>query len=274
MIQDMNKSSQVMQDFRTMRGGNTVDGMEFNTEILTSSHWPISEIPKCNIPRQMLRVRDAFNNFYKNRFQNREIAWLFNHGQVQMQTTYLSKNYQFMVTAIQASILCLYNDENTFTIQQILDRLDISNDELKIALLKLCNPKSMVLVKGIKKPTFDNKDEKITLNAKFDSPNLRVMLIPQPTSKQMAQGAGGTKTQEAMDNEIQKERSNIIDATVVRTMKARKVEMLQELLQAVITQIQLFKAQPGDIKKRIESLIEREYLERDPANRAKLIYKP
>ena len=51
MIQDMNKSEQVMQDFRTMRGGNTVDGMEFNTKILTSSHWPISEIPKCNIPR-------------------------------------------------------------------------------------------------------------------------------------------------------------------------------------------------------------------------------
>ena len=36
----------------------------------------------------------------------------------------------------------------------------------------------------------------------------------------------------------------------------------------------MFQAQPPLIKKRIESLIEREYLERDPNNRAKYIYKP
>ena len=43
----MIKSQQVMQDFRTIRGNNQVDGIEFNAEILTSSHWPISEFPKC-----------------------------------------------------------------------------------------------------------------------------------------------------------------------------------------------------------------------------------
>ena len=66
----------------------------------------------------------------------------------------------------------------------------------------------------------------------------------------------------------------IIDACVVRIMKARKVLMHTELLKDVMLQITLFKSQPGDIKKRIESLIERDYLERDPANKAKFIYKP
>jgi len=36
----------------------------------------------------------------------------------------------------------------------------------------------------------------------------------------------------------------------------------------------MFQAQPLLIKKRIESLIEREYLERDSKDRAKYIYKP
>lgn len=66
----------------------------------------------------------------------------------------------------------------------------------------------------------------------------------------------------------------IIDATCVRVMKARKVEIHNNLVQMIIQQIHMFQAQPLLIKKRIESLIEREYLERDPKDRAKYIYKP
>ena len=50
-----------------------------------------------------------------------------------------------------------------------------------------------------------------------------------------------------------------------------KVQVLQKTF---IQKISLFRAQPIDIKKRIESLIEREYLERDSKNKAKYIYKP
>jgi len=64
----MIKSQQVMQDFRSIKGGNQVEGIEFSTEILTSSHWPISEFPKCNIPMPLARAKDQFNNFYKNKF--------------------------------------------------------------------------------------------------------------------------------------------------------------------------------------------------------------
>jgi cullin-4 len=36
----------------------------------------------------------------------------------------------------------------------------------------------------------------------------------------------------------------------------------------------MFAAQPPMIKKRIESLIEREYLERDPKEKARYVYMP
>ena len=36
----------------------------------------------------------------------------------------------------------------------------------------------------------------------------------------------------------------------------------------------MFQAQPQLIRKRIESLIEREYLERDPKNKGQYIYMP
>jgi cullin 3 len=66
----------------------------------------------------------------------------------------------------------------------------------------------------------------------------------------------------------------IIDAVCVRIMKGRKVEKHQELIQAIIHQVNMFQAQPPMIKKRVESLIEREYLERDKTDHSKYIYKP
>ena len=79
----------------------------------------------------------------------------------------------------------------------------------------------------------------------------------------MAEGAGGIKSTTDLDQELLKERSMIIDAVVVRIMKARKVEIHQKLVESVIKQTTMFAAQPPMIKKRIESLIERDYIERD-----------
>ena len=56
------------------------------------------------------------------------------------------------------------------------------------------------------------------------------------------------------------ERQNIIDAVIVRIMKARKTEKHTQLMEDVIKQISIFRPQPQMIKQRIESLIEREYL--------------
>jgi cullin 3 len=101
--------------------------------------------------------------------------------------------------------------------------------------LKLCNPKTMVLSKQEKKPKFDNPEEKITLNEKFENSNIKLMMVPQPNAKKMAQGAGGAKSQNDIDSEVQKERGMIIDAVIVRTMKARKVESHNELVTTVIS---------------------------------------
>lgn len=125
-----------------------------------------------------------------------------------------------------------------------------------------------------KKPSF-RPDEKIRVNEKFESNNIRVPMVPQPSTAKMASEgiAGGVKVAD-VDAEVMKERGMIIDATCVRIMKSRKVENHNDLVSAIIHQIKMFPAQPPLIKKRIESLIEREYLERDPDNRAKYIYKP
>ena len=129
--------------------------------------------------------------------------------------------------------------------------------------MKLCNPKTGIITKeNAKKPTFLD-DEKLSLNTKYVNGNIRCNFIPVQTAKQLTEGGGSIRSVTELDAEVAKNRAMVIDATVVRIMKARKVYTNNDLMSDTIKQIQLFKAQPPVIKKRIESLIERDYLERD-----------
>lgn len=65
---------------------------------------------------------------------------------------------------------------------------------------------------------------------------------------------------------VEEDRSHTIEACVVRIMKARRTMTHQQLFTEVMAQLHFFKPNPKVIKKRIEHLIEREYLERDSAD--------
>jgi len=108
----------------------------------------------------------------------------------------------------------------------------------------------------------------------YKTGNIRFNFIPTQTAKQLTEGGGSIRSVTEIDAEVAKNRAMVIDAVLVRIMKARKVCLYNDLLTDTIKQITLFKAQPPVIKKRIESLIERDYLERDATNKSKFIYKP
>ena len=153
-----------------------------------------------------------------------------------------------------------------------MDKTALGQKDLTESLLKLCAPKTPVLKKETKVPKF-TPNEKLTINKAFANNLVVVPLIPVQTHQQMvkkdeAAGGGG------IDPDVIKERSQVIEAVCVRIMKARKTEGHNQLIDAIIRQIKMFQADPRMIKKRIESLIERDYLERDPNTRGRYIYKP
>ena len=76
----------------------------------------------------------------------------------------------------------------------------------------------------------------------------------------MAEQKHGKKVEEALFRDRQYQ----VDAAVVRIMKARKSLSHNLLFSELLAQLK-FPAAPADIKQRIESLIERDYLERDEA---------
>jgi cullin 4 len=68
-----------------------------------------------------------------------------------------------------------------------------------------------------------------------------------------------------------RDRLYLIDAVIVRILKSRKSLLHQALIPQVLEHLK-FPAKIPDIKKRIESLIEREYVERDAQDRNRYNY--
>ena len=90
-----------------------------------------------------------------------------------------------------------------------------------------------------------------------------------------AKAAAGDKDAiDGANNDTQKERAFVIEAVLVRNMKARKTEQQTVLTNLVVGQTTMFAADPKLIKQRIEKLIERHYLKREDKDRKTLIYLP
>jgi cullin 3 len=272
MFIDITLSKDLMATFKQKNPNGIVNGVEFSTEILTNGHWPEQNTGACTLPPEMKQCTSKFEEFYKHKYSNRNLTWLFQHGQVELQPTFTQKKYIFVVNCYQAVVLCLFNKHNTLTYDEVKNHSAIPEGELNNALLYLCNPKQKILDKeNMKKPQFA-PTEKVNVNTAFTNNNIRVQFVPTQTHKKKT--AEKNDSEKVDDKEIRIERQNIIDAVIVRIMKARKTDKHNQLMEDVIRQISIFMAQPQMIKQRIESLIEREYLKRDESDRSKYIYLP
>jgi len=109
-----------------------------------------------------------------------------------------------------------------------------------------------------KLPLLLNDNNAITYNTDF---TVRPYRLKVPNTRPVE-----TQVEREQTNEVVfKDRQHQVDAAVVRIMKARKSLEHNQLVAEVLQQCR-FPLQPQDLKKRIESLIEREYLTRDPDN--------
>jgi cullin 1 len=124
---------------------------------------------------------------------------------------------------------------------------------LKPVMHSLCCGKYKVIAKNPSTSKITDKDS-FTVNKKFKSPNKKVK-IP------MASLDANANTKK-----VEEDRSITIDAALVRIMKSRKTLDHQTLIAEVLSQLHFFKPNAKQIKKRIESLLEREYLERSEDN--------
>ena len=186
------------------------------------------------------------------------------------------KGTDLVVSTIGIFILLLFNEKSQMTVQTICDALQIDEVTCRKNLACLCQKQYKVLElekklqsqlqdvemidSNMSQASVAGCGDKVTLNTKFQSNYIRLSL-PIPVLEEVFK-----------KEKITEDRHLAIDACVVRIMKTRKRVDISTLLSDVLSGLHMFKPQPAQIKKRIEHLIEKDFMRRDEQEKNLLHY--
>ncbi|EGS22030.1 ubiquitin-protein ligase-like protein [Thermochaetoides thermophila DSM 1495] len=257
MFQDMQISKDLNNGYKEHLSAVGVKGLDSTFSILGTGFWPLTPPnTSFNPPEEVNADCERFARFYKNKHEGRKLTWLWQLCKGEVKTNYIRNAkmpYIFQVSAYQMAILLLFNEKDRNTYEEIASSTALNAEALDPSLGILLKAKVLLLEGGGGKV---GPGAVFALNYDFKNKKFRVNLNVGMKSE--------TKQEEAETNKtIEEDRKLLLQSAIVRIMKARKRMKHQQLVSETINQIKSrFMPKVADIKKCIEILLDKEYLER------------
>jgi hypothetical protein len=269
MVKDMSTSRDLVQVFEN-RPKKKVIPITFKLLVLTQGYWPPMAEPirtksgtRLNVPHEMAMCMLEFDQFYRDRTGNgRRLHWVMNLGSVVLVARYISGEYEMTLDANLASVLCVFDNNTSANARQIADALNIEEEKDARQLLERVSSTKLKLL--------NNNDDTYSINNDFVSRAKKLKLVKIASS---GTNLSEKENKDVVNVVVDKDRAFIIEACCVRIMKARK-QLTHQALMAQVSEHLMSKFIPDVkmIKQRIDALIEREYIERDPNDANVYVY--
>uniref|UniRef100_A0AAQ5Y7Q7 Cullin-4B n=1 Tax=Amphiprion ocellaris TaxID=80972 RepID=A0AAQ5Y7Q7_AMPOC len=258
MFKDMELSKDIMVQFKQyMQCQNIPGNIELTVNILTMGYWPTYVPMEVHLPPEMVRLQEIFKTFYLGKHSGRKLQWQSTLGHCVLKAEFKEGKKELQVSLFQTLVLLMFNEGEEFTLEEIKLATGIEDSELRRTLQSLACGKARVLTKTPKSKDVEDGD-KFSCNDDFKHKLFRIK-INQIQMKETVEEQASTTERVFQDRQYQ------IDAAIVRIMKMRKTLSHNLLMSEVYNQLK-FPVKPADLKKRIESLIDRDYMERDKEN--------
>lgn len=258
MFKDMELSKDIMVQFKQhMQCQNIPGNIELTVNILTMGYWPTYVPMEVHLPPEMVRLQEIFKTFYLGKHSGRKLQWQSTLGHCVLKAEFKEGKKELQVSLFQTLVLLMFNEGEEFTLEEIKLATGIEDSELRRTLQSLACGKARVLTKIPKSKDVEDGD-KFSCNDDFKHKLFRIK-INQIQMKETVEEQASTTERVFQDRQYQ------IDAAIVRIMKMRKTLSHNLLMSEVYSQLK-FPVKPADLKKRIESLIDRDYMERDKEN--------
>lgn len=232
-------------------------GIDFSVSVLTSGLWPTQPpTPDIIYPAGPHKMQEAFAAFYSASNTGKSLRWSPSLGQCTLRACYEGNvRKELIVSHFQALVLLLFNSSNSLTCRQIEIQTRIPTADLHRTLQSLALHKYVKLITKEPKTREVADEDVFTYNSGFSHKMYRIVVTQISPKEQHEE-------ETVVEQRVFEDRQHEVDAAIVRIMKAKKTLSHNQLLAEVFSAIS-FPAAAADVKRRVESLIEREYLERD-----------
>jgi cullin 1 len=259
MFQDMQISGDLNKEFRAhLEGVESTKVVDSTFFILGTGFWPLTAAnTDFNPPPEIAAEIERFTRFYKHKHDGRKLTWMWNLCKGEIKASYCKASktpYTFQVSIYQMAILLLFNEKDSYSYDDILSATQLSKEVSDQAIAVLLKAKVLIMSGAAGEKPGSGKTFK--LNYDFKSKKIRINLN--------IGGIKEAKQEEVETNKtIEEDRKLVLQSAIVRIMKARKKMKHTQLVSETINQIRSrFVPKVGDIKKCIEILLDKEYLER------------
>ncbi|EST06314.1 Cullin protein, neddylation domain protein [Kalmanozyma brasiliensis GHG001] len=252
MFTDMGLSKELNDNFKETMAKNHDKAeldIDFYALVLANGFWPLQgPTTEFSIPTELLPTYERFQRHYSAKHSGRKLTWLWQLSKNEIRANHLSqKGLVFQTSTFQTAVLLQFNTNDSLTKTQLQQATGLNETTIKPVLAMLSKAKVLQPSSG---------DDAYELNPNFKSKKLRVNLNLPVKSEQKIESNDVLKT-------VDEDRRLLLQATIVRIMKSRKQLKHQTLIQETVSQVSgRFSPKVTDIKKAIDQLIEKEYLER------------
>jgi len=298
----MQVSNTIMEEFKThvVNQNMSLNGVDLSVRILTSGVWPMqSSTPNCTIPISPRSAFETFKRFYLAKHSGRKLTLQPQFGTVVMNAVFYgakqetgneieagsssrdaglgstsgavslsTRKHVLKGSTYQMCVLILFNNRERMTYEEIQQETDIPEKDLIRTLQSLSMGKlqQRLLLRTPKTKEIEPSNEFIVNDGFFSKlykVNIQTVAAKEDSEPERCE------TRKKVDEDRKYE----IDAAIIRIMKYRKELSHNLLVSDVTTQLRSrFLPSPETIKKRIEGLIEGEYLARTAEDRKVYVY--
>ncbi|KAK7573920.1 hypothetical protein V9T40_011111 [Parthenolecanium corni] len=264
MFTDMKISEDLTEKFNSQYlAENKVSlSLNFHVHILQAGSWPLGQnnVNSFTIPQEFTQSMQAFEKFYNSQYNGRRLTWMYHLSQGELKLCYLSKVHLITMQTFQMAILLLFENTTTLICSDIVNTLQLNWEQFLKNCITLVECK--ILISSTKEL---EKDTVLTLNEKYYNKRTRLRIT---ASLQKEAPMETTQTVAS----VEEDRKLFIQASIVRIMKSRKLLKHIALVQEIISQCTTFTPSVPMIKKCIETLIEKQYMERARNSRDEYSY--